>query len=508
MPDESQYERYKQAIARIYRTDGVVVGSGFLVFERYVLTCAHVVADALGIVHKAQDYPECWVELDFPLPAATHKRKMKAKVVFWRPISLSGKWEYGDDIAGLELQEEFTADICPVGLALAENWMKPFRAFGFPEGNDPGIWTCGEFRDERGDDGWVQLVVTNQSDYFVEGGFSGAPVWNDDIKAVAGIIVAAENSESDKRKKVKAAFMIPAKVLGESWPALKPHIVETNHSLVNPSPSFELINSQQSSEQKIADLLLQLNYRTQEKNFQEVIECQSEGAFLIRAREERIQRWLVRRLAGRLPDFQRSQRFSIRIPNHPMRHDFAAFWSEFKLDSVSNPSCESVIQNLAQLCQKKSVIIAMYGLRFLDQEKMAQLHNFWVRLVAEVRSIPREKRCFRSHLLLLLAENSTTLQDKLSPFKFVESKMVQETQYTIALEALELIPQNDVKKWLAKETVYSSLNKTPEEVQAIVDNDIPKWDQEPSQVLEEICQTVFQIPDGIAAIEPYWKLAG
>lgn len=508
MTDKSHYEQYQKAIARIYREeDGAVVGSGFLVFERYILTCAHVVADALKEDHNAQDLRERWVELDFPLPAARYKPKIKAKVVFWKPISVLGKWGYGEDIAGLELQEELIADICPVGLASTGNPMNKFRTLGFPIGYDDGVWTDGEFRGEQGT-GWVQIIVTNQSDYFVEGGFSGAPVWDVAIQAVAGIIVAAENSESDKRKKVKAAFMIPAKVLGEFWPALKPHIVETNHSLVNSSPSFELINSQQSSEQKIADLLLQLNYRTQEKNFQDVMDSQSEGAFLIRAREERIQRWLVRRLAGCLPDFQRSQRFSIRIPNHPMRHDFQAFWTEFKLDSVNNSSCESVIQNLAQLCQKKSVIIAMYGLRFLDQEKMAQLHDFWVRLVEEVRSIPREKRCFRSHLLLLLAENSTILQNKLSPFNFVESQMFQETQYTISLEALELISQNDVENWLAKETVYSSLNKTSEEVQAIVCNHIPNWEQEPSQVLEEICQTVFQITDGIAAIEPYWKLAG
>ncbi|QIR40306.1 trypsin-like peptidase domain-containing protein [Tolypothrix sp. PCC 7910] len=510
MSDESQYERYKKAIARIYRAeDGAVVGSGVLVFERYVLTCAHVVADALGIAHTTQDYPESWVELDFPISDARHKPKIKAKVVFWRPISLSGQWEYGDDIAALELQEELIANMCPVGLALAGSPMNKFQTLGFPVGYDDGVWTYGEFRGEQGT-GWVQIVVTNQSDYFVEGGFSGAPVWDDTIQAVAGIIVAAElNNENEKRKAVKAAFMIPAKILGEFWSKLKSYIVDKNHSLAKTSTSPELINPYSSSEQQIADSLLLLNYSTQEKNFREVMECQSEGAFLIRAKEERIQRWLVRRLAGCVPDFQRAQRFSIRIPNHPMRHNFEEFWSEFKLDSVNNPSCESVIQSLAKLSRDKSVIIAMYGLRFLEQEKMAQLHNFWVRLIEEVRSIPREKRYFRSRLLLLLAEgNSSNLLSKLSPFEFVEPTTVKESQYPFSLESLELISPIDVETWLAKEIVYSSLNKTPEEVQTIVCNDIPNWDQEPSQVLEEICQTVFQIPDGIAAIEPYWKLAG
>ncbi|NJR18288.1 MAG: trypsin-like peptidase domain-containing protein [Calothrix sp. CSU_2_0] len=46
--DRFKPKQYKKAIARIYRSDGVIVGSGFLVFEHYILTCAHVVADALG----------------------------------------------------------------------------------------------------------------------------------------------------------------------------------------------------------------------------------------------------------------------------------------------------------------------------------------------------------------------------------------------------------------------------------------------------------------------------
>jgi len=37
------------SIVRIRKSNGTVVGAGFLVQEKYVLTCAHVVAQALGI---------------------------------------------------------------------------------------------------------------------------------------------------------------------------------------------------------------------------------------------------------------------------------------------------------------------------------------------------------------------------------------------------------------------------------------------------------------------------
>jgi hypothetical protein len=235
--------------------------------------------------------------------------------------------------------------------------MNTFQVLGFPAGSDNGVWTYGEFRGEQGT-GWVQIVVTGQSDYFVEGGFSGAPVWDDTLQRVAGIMVAAELSSEGKREAVKAAFMIPARTLGESWCDLRSCIVEATQSPVKDLTSSVPI-AQPSSNQKVADLLWLLNYRTQERNFRDVIESQSEGAFFVQAKEERIQRWLVRRLAGCVPDFEKAQRFSIRIPNHPMRHDFEAFWSEVKLESVSHPSRESVIQGLAELCRVKSVIIAM-----------------------------------------------------------------------------------------------------------------------------------------------------
>ncbi len=45
-------------------------------------------------------------------------------------------------------------------------------------------------------------------------------------------------------------------------------------------------------------------------------------------------------------------------------------------------------------------------------------------------------------------------------------------------------------------------------MQSIVDQDIPKWEETPLDMLEEICYTLFKLDNGIAAIEPYWKLAG
>lgn len=506
MADE-KYEQYKKAIARIYRSDGSVVGSGFLVFDCYVLTCAHVVADALGIEHTIQNCPEGLVELDFPLTTSNgQKRKIKAEVIFWQPISPSGTWVCGDDIAGLKLKEDLTEEISPIGLVLGTYSWNKFKVMGFPAGYDNGVWTTGELRDELGN-GQVQMNVLQQSDYCVEGGFSGAPIWVDTLKGVGGIMVAAEPAESEKRKQVKASFMIPAKVLSEFWCDLKPYILETNISPIRILPSSQPLTAQPSSNQKVAELLYLLDYSNQEQEFKNAIAQRNEGAFLVRTKEEKIQRWLIRRLAGCVLDFEQAKKFSFRVRSHPMRSNFDAFWQDFKPELGDNMNCEMVIQGLANLCKQRSVIIAVYGISLLDAEKIREFHTFWSDLVQQVASL--KNRSFRSRLVLLLAEkNSNTVLDKLDAFNFIEPPQINNPQYSISLTPLAEILEKDVTTWLGQETVYSSLNLTDEEVQSIVDNDVPTWQQEPLEVLEEICQTVFQIEDGIAVIEPYWKLAG
>ncbi|MBF2016663.1 MAG: 30S ribosomal protein S6 [Rivularia sp. T60_A2020_040] len=154
------------------------------------------------------------------------------------------------------------------------------------------------------------MIVLEQSDYYIEGGFSGAPVWVESLNGVAGIMVAAEPAESEKRKQVKAAFMIPVEVLRECWCDLESCISETNSI-----PVVQPLVTEPSSNQKIAELLCLLDCKQQEQEFKSAIE-KCKGAFLIQTGEERIQRWLVRRLAECVPDFKQAYKFYSFIPNN------------------------------------------------------------------------------------------------------------------------------------------------------------------------------------------------
>jgi len=201
----------ESSIVRIYSNSGKVVGAGFLVSPKHVLTCAHVVNDALGISRTTQEQPDLVINLDFPLLAA--KQLFAAKVIFWRPVNRN---EVFEDIAGLELETSLLDTAQPAQFLISENlWGHRFRVFGFPAGQPNGVSASGVLR-SRTANGWVQVEDVKQTGYRVEPGFSGAPVWDDELHGVVGMAVAAEMSRVD----VKVAFIIPTSILVNAWPGL------------------------------------------------------------------------------------------------------------------------------------------------------------------------------------------------------------------------------------------------------------------------------------------------
>ena len=77
-------DQLKASIVRIVGTNDLIVGAGFLVSERHVLTCAHVVAAALEIPDDTEVMPAAQIRLNFPLIAS--QDFSSAHVVLWRPV--------------------------------------------------------------------------------------------------------------------------------------------------------------------------------------------------------------------------------------------------------------------------------------------------------------------------------------------------------------------------------------------------------------------------------------
>ncbi len=204
-------ESLEASLVRIRTTDGHVVGAGFLVGERHILTCAHVVSQALGLPDHPPDPPQEVVSLDFPLiPPRT---LLTANVIQWCPSQPDGR----GDIAGLELPCDPPAGAEVVRFAPAEDlWEHPFRAFGFPAGYDDGVWATGRLLGRQATD-WVMIEDVKAQGFAVAPGFSGTPVWDTRLQGIVGMVVAASRPTD-----LKAAFVLPLDVLVASWPLIEP----------------------------------------------------------------------------------------------------------------------------------------------------------------------------------------------------------------------------------------------------------------------------------------------
>ena len=120
-------EQARRSIVRIWSCADEIVGVGFLVGERQILTCAHVVARALDLPDEAPKPEGATVTVDFPLEPSTSRHS--ATIAVWATVRAGG----GGDIAGLVLNDNPPSGVGPAMLVTRDDlWGRPFGAFGFP----------------------------------------------------------------------------------------------------------------------------------------------------------------------------------------------------------------------------------------------------------------------------------------------------------------------------------------------------------------------------------------
>ncbi|WP_030738747.1 hypothetical protein [Streptomyces sp. NRRL F-2890] len=75
------------------------------------------------------------------------------------------------------------------------------------------MWHSAVLRQQQGN-GWLQFEQATDGRYAVRRGFSGAPVWDDELAAVVGMVVAADPGHP-------VAFLIPTDRLVAAAPSLR-----------------------------------------------------------------------------------------------------------------------------------------------------------------------------------------------------------------------------------------------------------------------------------------------
>lgn len=200
--------RYRAAIARVCQRNSVI-GVSFFVADGYLLTCAHVVAKALGYNKPSHQITgaevlEREVTLEFRLDGV--EQPATAQVIYWRRHPQDPRSD--SDVAVLKLQGAMPdgAQVLPLRYG-QDYWDQSFRVLGFPAKLDPGGWAKGTLQGTVYDQaGLVQMGDPNVPGYAIEPGFSGSPVWSPSLdNSIVGMTVARDK----EREAAKVGFMLP-----------------------------------------------------------------------------------------------------------------------------------------------------------------------------------------------------------------------------------------------------------------------------------------------------------
>jgi len=189
LPEQARRLGFQDGLVRILDIKHEPVGAGFMISDNQVITCAHLILIALGSHPDSQEKPKGEIAVDFP---------------FLEPKGLASgvikDWNRAADIAILDLKGDLPKNRQPVELISETNLSgHNFRTFGFPDFAESGIWSSGEIVNVTGDKSVMQLSDKFSSGFQLQKGFSGAPVWDDNLQGVVGMILSAERDISPEK---------------------------------------------------------------------------------------------------------------------------------------------------------------------------------------------------------------------------------------------------------------------------------------------------------------------
>jgi vWA-MoxR associated protein C-terminal domain/vWA-MoxR associated protein middle region (VMAP-M) 1/Trypsin-like peptidase domain len=208
----SCFEDLESSFARIF-CDDRVVGCGFLITHHHLLTCAHVVNEALSKDQDSQDRPLDSIYFDLYL--SDPDKLIAAKVIHWMPMN---RGQVGEDIAVLQVLGDLLPSVVPVKLAIADNKLTQLvKIPGLPENWHDDICWVDRIIKGPSSKQFTQLGFSGLKDEAIQGGFSGAPVWNDSLQTVVGMMVEVL---PDNEEQEKASLMISANILSQAWSGL------------------------------------------------------------------------------------------------------------------------------------------------------------------------------------------------------------------------------------------------------------------------------------------------
>lgn len=380
---DSDQRILEKALVRLITTDGRVMGSGFLVGRKHVLTCAHVVSMALGLTAYPEQAPQDEISLDFPF---LHTPKLRARVVLWKPLQklVASTWE--GDIAGLELLDSPPPGAQWLGLTpLDDMWGHEFKACGFTPDNPEGLWASGRSLAEQST-GWLQIEGAQSIGIFVQPGFSGTPIW--DIKAggVTGMVVSRYQTEA-----VRTAFAISAEKLLNSWPGV---LAKQAPRVQIPSvaPGAPLRQPERQVDSKtllVHEKMFDMDFTNHTDTFRQSQQSGKMLAYVIQGPLEYGHQWLLHFLLYMVYlEEKKVLRHIFDMNNRSLRKSTEVVWQTLASEYLGGSPYQSREETASQLAvqiQSQCVILEFQNVDYMDPSGVKELvDDFWKPLAVSV----------------------------------------------------------------------------------------------------------------------------
>jgi len=194
----SRSEEISRGLVRIWDNAGRTRGVGFLISDRLILTCAHVAARALGVAEPDLSSSKEPLAVDFALIDDAARHQVMARVV-----PLPADLHTGSvlsDVAILMLDNAPPNKAAPLKLSRDRDVEQhAISTFGFPSvsPDDNGDWADGIVVG-LGSAELLQIRSASRQGRRVQRGFSGAPVWDNEMGCVIGMVTKADLVGDDR----------------------------------------------------------------------------------------------------------------------------------------------------------------------------------------------------------------------------------------------------------------------------------------------------------------------
>nr|WP_277611397.1 trypsin-like peptidase domain-containing protein [Streptomyces scabichelini] len=186
---------------------GVFIGSG------RILTCAHVVTEALGRPEEQMVPADSAILVDFAPSGDARPRRAKTVDGGWLPARPTS-----GDIAVLELEAGEPPTVARPAALFAGDWAErtEVSVYGHPRpGLGDGLWVEATATGPGGPNPTWRQLDGRANGVAIQRGFSGAGVWDRRLDGVIGLVVAAYASSVER-----VAWMFPLAAVAREWTPL------------------------------------------------------------------------------------------------------------------------------------------------------------------------------------------------------------------------------------------------------------------------------------------------